>query len=203
MCPNIHLESGDSQQASLEFRFRKDENTSQSSTFTYWQDGNKKVVTLYNWSASWVCDIKTSQIQNVMETLIQPSKQSLDVNPAVLQPNMQISLEQIAVKSKDFMLSSLFCVLESQTLDSSLLVHDRDGKDAPAEVYKALKELLMHHVDEVAKQAPAGVPTIQNPFVLGYGVVQQPASVAAAGNPTPPAFIPREFDLSVTPPKDA
>ncbi|KAH8585808.1 hypothetical protein B0O99DRAFT_696122 [Bisporella sp. PMI_857] len=58
----------------------------------------------------------------------------------------------------------------------------------------------MGYVDTAGALAAPSIPSRQNPFILGYVIVQKPASVQVSSHPTPPSFIPRSFQLSVVPP---
>ena len=194
-CPVIHLSSGSNQQAAIKITFCQDE--SQSSTIYFWDGKEKKDVVLDNWTMSWVCDISSRRIENVIEDLIKPSKD--DSRPVSLMPSVRKGLENIVSSSKRLLISSLFCALESHTLASSFVVLDSQGKKVDTGVYVALKGLMMSHVDSLASAAAPGIPTTDNPFVLGYGIVQDPVAIAKGAQPTPSAFMPHGFELCVSP----
>ena len=193
-CPTLRLASGSSQQAAICITFRQDEG--QSSTLSFWSGNEKKDIVVDEWTVEWVCDVSSKRIDNIIDDLINPSKD--DSHPVALATSLQKGLEAMATSSKGYLISSLFCALESRTLASSLKVHDSQGKDVDPGVYTALKGLLMSHVDSLASTTAPGIPTTNNPFVLGYGIVQDPAAIAKGARPTPAAFVPHSFELCVT-----
>jgi phage-related protein len=197
LCPKINLSAGTAQQAGLGLTF------CDSPTLVYHESGQEvPAVNLDGWSVGWLCNIATAPIKNIMEDLISPSKLRINKNPIVLDPVVQKKLEKAAVDSRDYMISSLFCVLESSSLASSFTVTDHNGQaqDPATSVYRHPKGLMMFHLDAINKEATPRLPTTRNPFILGYGVVQQPKSIGSlGGHGVLESFVPKRFDVSVTP----
>ena len=107
----------------------------------------------------------------------------------LLHPDVKDSLERY-VSSQDYLVSSLFCLFESYQIANTVTVLDAGGKevgqDGDIGAWTLLMTKYFASMREPGKQG-------KNPFVLGYGVVQNPARTVP-----PPEFAPKSFQLSTT-----
>ena len=107
----------------------------------------------------------------------------------LLHPDVQSSIEAY-VNSQDYLVSSLFCLFESSQIANTLTVADAQGEIIGEDQDIGSWALLMtSHFSEIKKPGKEG----KNPFVLGYGVVQNPAR-----DVPPPEFAPKSFQFSTT-----
>ncbi|KAG5796115.1 hypothetical protein H9Q69_004848 [Fusarium xylarioides] len=170
-------------------------------------------VVINGWEISWRVLIDSQNIQDVMSELINPANSS----------NSQICLTKDAKKglkavdSSNFQVSTIFCAMQSSRLIQSFELLDETGKipeDAKTtdgntvnvkELIEGFQNTLIQKFINSNTSKP-GVPTPDNPFVLGYSVSQEKADLATvnpaaakANLPTPDFFVPKYFRCNLSP----
>ncbi|TKX20950.1 hypothetical protein C1H76_6801 [Elsinoe australis] len=153
----------------------------------YWAETN-----ISGWSFSWDADLSSKEIQTMQEVASLPS-------------NVQHTIKGY-VDSRDFTVSSIFCLMQSVKITNTLRA--TDNKDQPVaqgpfltDFINSLNawfgyELAANGVSPVPgtgrnAQNIAKIP--KNPFVLGYGISQ-----VLPPSPGVPLFIPRKFVYSTS-----
>lgn len=107
---------------------------------------------------------------------------------------------QKAIDNKSFQPASLFCLFETGHLARSFQMADATGK--PVTDQQAVSNFIIGLTTRFAPPPPGadiatpgnGLPTPDNPFVLGYGIRQ----VDPEPLPQTPQFDPQNFQFSVT-----
>jgi hypothetical protein len=96
------------------------------------------------------------------------------------------------VDNRDFLVSSIFCLMDSVMIANTFKVIDASGNDHPAGNWE--KDFILSISSWVQADAKTqGTPTPQNPFVLGYGIRQ---NIPPA--PGIPLFVPQYFQFSTS-----
>ena len=95
---------------------------------------------------------------------------------------------EMYVDSKDFLVSSIFCVFEDAQISNTFRLLDASGNPVEEKAVIAWLTGINQHFGQLNGSTPD-----KNPFVLGYGITQEPSVKL------PPAeFGPRSFQLSTS-----
>ncbi|TGZ77137.1 hypothetical protein EX30DRAFT_388034 [Ascodesmis nigricans] len=171
-------------------------------------DGDIDVVNVNDWFFTFEADLSTSKPMDIMKEILGPVNDSK--NPVTISQKAiegfralaEINSQPEAVDLRVFLASSIFCLFESTQIASTFRMHPPPGIEA--KILKTTQGVL-GSIDSYftsMKSAP-GLPTKENPFVLGYSITQTLPSIdqitEATTEKTPRYFIPRRFDFSVTP----
>jgi hypothetical protein len=116
-----------------------------------------------------------------------------------LHPSTAVKLQN-AIDNKSFQPASLFCLFETGRLAQSFQMADATGN--PVTDQAAVDSFIVQITRRFAPTTPGlrdatsalGLPTPDNPFVLGYGISQ----VDLIPLPSTPQFDPQNFQFSVT-----
>ena len=125
---------------------------------------------------------------------------------------VDITEKPATVDSRTFLASSIFCLFESTQIANSFKLTNEKGLIVSANDFQTIQTFSKTITTYFATLRNSGLPTAQNPFVLGYAITQKIATVSNVTGPgttekpapttdkTPKYFIPRRYDISVTPP---
>ena len=123
-----------------------------------------------------------------------------------------ITKKEPTVDSRTFLASSIFCLFESTQIANSFKLTNNEGLGVSPDDFQTIQSFSKTVTTYFASLKNSGLPTAQNPFVLGYAITQKIATVSAVTgrgttekpapttDKTPKYFIPRRYDISVTPP---
>lgn len=217
--PEISLGGDGADQATITLTFRRDDTvpesgdksvgtqTSPDSKYYYYSGPpahpQLRSTIINDWKMSWQVKVRKQNIENIMDDLVNKHEDPND--PTYLTPGLVQGLK--SVSSKLFTVSSIFCLMEAVTMVNSFKIVDQTGKppslgltqDIMNDVTKYFQGLAT--ANQEANTSGPGVPTPENPFVLGYGITQSTQDLASV-NPdaswqnTPACFIPSRFDLT-------
>ncbi|KAK4209164.1 hypothetical protein QBC37DRAFT_486307 [Rhypophila decipiens] len=179
-CPQVHMDLPD-----------VPTNARVVSVFKWWDeskgDPELQEQTINGWTFSFECSLGQANIQQIEEQYLHPST---------------ADRLQSAIDNKSFQPASLFCLFETGQLARSFQMADATGKAITDD--EALSKFKIGLTTRFAPPRPGtgtgvatpgnGLPTPENPFVLGYGVSQ----VDPKPLPQTPQFDPQNFQFSVT-----
>lgn len=94
------------------------------------------------------------------------------------------------VNNQNYMVSSIFCMMQSATIVSTLRLYDKEGTEQKMGWGAAVASDLAAWLDAGKKSS---TPTPKNPFVLGYGIRFMPPPEYGV-----PLFQPRYFQYSTS-----
>ncbi|KAM7211511.1 hypothetical protein V8F06_013104 [Rhypophila decipiens] len=166
-------------------------NPTYDSVFKWWDeskgDPELQEQTINGWTFSFECSLGQANIQQIEE-----------LSPPVL----RLIDFKAQSTTKSFQPASLFCLFETGQLARSFQMADATGKTITDD--EALSKFKIGLTTRFAPPRPGtgtgvatpgnGLPTPENPFVLGYGVSQ----VDPKPLPQTPQFDPQNFQFSVT-----
>jgi hypothetical protein len=161
------------------------------------EDAELVTLNIDNWSVSWDADLSSADIQAIEESksgcTCQLQRELLIlVLELIALPNETIAQLKGFVDNRDYLVSSIFCLMDSVNIANTFKVIDATGNDHPAGNWE--KDFILSISSWVQADAKTqGTPTPQNPFVLGYGVRQ---NIPPA--PGIPLFVPRYFQFSTS-----
>ncbi|KAK3347248.1 hypothetical protein B0T25DRAFT_584270 [Lasiosphaeria hispida] len=142
-----------------------------------------KKLNINNWTISWDCDLRATNIQAVQEDLL-----------ALALPPGTVSEIAKYVKNESFLVSSIFCLMESAKITNTFRIADNTGSNKEPGTWTASFILALRAwlgVD--GPTGNDGLPTPRNPFVLGYGIYQ-----TIPPSPGVPLFAPLFFQFTTS-----
>jgi hypothetical protein len=123
-----------------------------------------------------------------------------------------ITAKPQAVDSRTFLASSIFCLFQSTQIANSFKLTNGEGVTLKVEDFQTINTFSKTISTYFTTMKNSGLPTTQNPFILGYAITQKIPQLSDVTGPgtkdkpapttdkTPKYFIPRRYDISVTPP---
>ena len=141
-------------------------------------------------------------------------------NPVVLPSKAKEKFQELAditakpqaVDSRTFLASSIFCLFSSTQIANTFTLTNEKGNNLSVAEFQTLNTISKSISQYFTTLKQSELPTVDNPFVLGYAITQELPTLSAVTGPgttgkpppttdkTPKYFIPRRYDISVTPP---
>ncbi|KAJ4303814.1 hypothetical protein N0V90_002715 [Kalmusia sp. IMI 367209] len=180
--PTIVINNRKSMSATITLKFIANPDGPGDSQYTYWlgsgPDAEEVSEPINNWSISWDADLSSQEIQQLQEDIALPN----DVK----------SVLHDYVYNESFLVSSIFCLLQSAQLVNTFRGYDSEGKELSSGQWSTSFVKCLADWFDFDRKSQA-TPTPRNPFVLGYGIHQRlpPA-------PGTPLFIPRHFQFTTS-----
>jgi hypothetical protein len=122
---------------------------------------------------------------------------------AEFQKLADITSTEEKIDSRSFLASSIFCLFQSTQISNSFTVSTDKGGQLSVDEFETIDTFNKTVCAYFTTLRSSGLPTTDNPFVLGYAITQELPTMAQA-NPdattdkTPKYLIPRRYDMSVT-----
>ncbi|KAF4428350.1 ankyrin repeat-containing [Fusarium acutatum] len=173
------------------------------SVFNYWFGKGKKAeiksFIINGWTMTWEVKLGQANIKNMLEDLIKPAKSNN--RPEVLHPNLIAELDKVS--SKHFTVASIFCICESTRLADTFELRNEKGELVAEEHQVEFMLKVSRYFSALQKATKPGCSTPDHPFVLGYGLSQEPQHlndiIGTVPINTPKYFIPRDYLVTNTP----
>ncbi|KAL3419493.1 hypothetical protein PVAG01_09715 [Phlyctema vagabunda] len=116
-------------------------------------------------------------------------------------------LDENTLSSKIFQVSTIFCTFQSGKIASNFELRDRHGAVFTGGGETKIMDHVSNYFSGLTKKAAedghTGLPTPDNPFVLGYGISQDLKKIeeidkSLSRAKTPRSFVPRHFGLAAS-----
>ncbi|KAI1178510.1 hypothetical protein F4777DRAFT_537969 [Nemania sp. FL0916] len=217
LCPEISLVDGKYRTVKLKFTFTAaPEGTiiegtyKKDSVLQQLEDGETYDIPINGWTFSFEADLSTSKPMNIMNDILKLANNP--EHPVVIPEKTKASFQDLAditakdpaVDSRTFLASSIFCLFQSTQIANSFEVTNEKGSKLGVEDFNTINTFAKTVSTYFTTLKSSNLPTTQNPFVLGYAITQELPKLSSitthTTDKTPKYFIPRRYDISVTPP---
>lgn len=180
--PTVKINNRKDMNVTISLKFITNPDGPGDSLYTYWlgagPEAEEVSEPINGWSISWDADLWSQEIQQLQEDIALPN-------------NVRSVLHDF-VYNESYLVSSIFCVLQSAQLVNTFRGYDDKGNEMSSGGWSTSFIKCLADWFNFDKKSQ-GTPNPRNPFVLGYGIHQKllPA-------PGTPLFVPRHFQFTTS-----
>ncbi|KAI1169837.1 hypothetical protein F4777DRAFT_595907 [Nemania sp. FL0916] len=204
-CPKLSFNKEEANIAVMSIKF-KDELVGgevKKSYLRYDKAGRQVRMNITGWTMSWEVEVRSQGVENYMEDLINASKDPEKFTIMTDEASEQLEKKFKTLDPSKFMASTVFCLFEDARITRSFKLKTAAGTFPKVQEQTIVCTAIGTYFSQL-KEKFGNLPCAETPYVLGYGISQKPAALVdvnadAKSDSTPPYFIPRRFDMSVTP----
>ncbi|KUJ19605.1 uncharacterized protein LY89DRAFT_496240 [Mollisia scopiformis] len=205
-CPKVSFkDSGTSNKGRISFEFERVETAKEpDSVFKYWVGKGKAAETrsqvINGYTMSWEVNLGQKNIQDIAGELLNPAESNS--SPETLHPDAVKAITPLA--NEHFTIASIFCIFEAAQIADSFRLFDAESKPLPDVFHTSFMTKVAGYFSLLQRKIKPGRATPDHPFVLGYGLSQTLPTIPsrqpnAIPDSTPKFFIPRKYNVTVTP----